>query len=317
MKKILAVDDSQFNLMVVKNSLDRAYDVTTKLNGKEGIKFAKNNPVDLILLDIEMPDLSGIETIKILKKDPRLAKIPIIFLTGLSDHEVEKTCLNLGARDFITKPFNEPVMLQRIKMVLELEELKQNLERQVKAKTEELERLTAQIITTFANSVDTTTGLWSRMYIREKVDSEIRQFLLTGALAVINIDNFRLINEALNYKKGDDCLKIVGEAIKNVAEDSEIAARSYSDEFLIYFPTVITKEEAKTKVKKIFKEAVIMLENNRFHGITLSAGIAMTIEAGEGFDSLYYKAEKVLHNVKLNGKNNIGIYSQREESYEK
>ncbi|MHC1721970.1 MAG: diguanylate cyclase [Aminipila sp.] len=313
MKSILVVDDSQFNLMVVQKALEKDYDVTTKLNGKEGIKFAENNAVDLILLDIEMAEISGIDTIKLLKKDSRLAKIPVIFLTSLTDHEVERICLDLGARDFITKPFNEPVMLQRIKMVLELEDLRKHLERQVRYKTEELEKLTAKIITTFANSIDPITELWSKMYIEEKTNSAISQFSLTGALAVIDIDNFRLINDALGYEKGNACLRTVGETIKSIIKEPDVAARAYADEFLIYLPKANTKEEAQVKVKEIFKQAATMLEKNKFHGITLSAGIAMTIEAGESFDLLYYNAEKVLHGIKLNGKNNIGFYSQKEE----
>lgn len=313
MKSILVVDDSQFNLMVVQKALEKDYEVTTKLNGKEGIKFAKNNAVDLILLDIEMAEISGIDTIKLLKKDSRLAKIPTIFLTGLTDHEVERTCLDLGARDFITKPFNEPVMLQRIKMVLELEDLRKNLERQVRYKTEELEKLTAKIITTFANSIDPITDLWSRMYIEEKTNSAISQFSLTGALAVIDIDNFRLINDALGYEQGNICLKTVGETIRSIIREPDVAARASADEFLIYLPKANTREEALVKVKEIFHQAANMLEKNKFHGITLSAGIAMTIEVGESFDLLYYSAEKVLHGIKLNGKNSIGFYSQKEE----
>nr|WP_315020540.1 diguanylate cyclase [uncultured Aminipila sp.] len=313
MKSILVVDDSQFNLMVVQKALEKDYEVTTKLNGKEGIKFAKNNAVDLILLDIEMAEISGIDTFKLLKKDSRLAKIPTIFLTGLTDHEVERTCLDLGARDFITKPFNEPVMLQRIKMVLELEDLRKNLERQVRYKTEELEKMTAKIITTFANSIDPITELWSRMYIEEKTNSAISQFSLTGALAVIDIDNFRLINNALGYEQGNICLKTVGETIRSIIREPDVAARASADEFLIYLPKANTREEALVKVKEIFHQAANMLEKNKFHGITLSAGIAMTIEVGESFDLLYYSAEKVLHGIKQNGKNSIGFYSQKEE----
>lgn len=313
MKSILVVDDSQFNLMVVQKALEKEYEVNTRLNGKEGIIFANNNAVDLILLDIEMPELSGIETIKLLQKNSRLANIPIIFLTSFADHEMERICLDLGARDFLTKPFNEPVMLQRIKMVLELEDLRKNLERQVRNKTDELEKLTAKIITTFANSIDPITELWSRMYLEEKTNAAINQFSLTGALAVIDIDNFRLINDALGYEQGNACLKTVGDTIRELIREPDIAARAYADEFLIYFPRVNTKEETRVKVDEIFKQAAEMLEKNKFHGITLSAGIAMTIEAGESFEALYYHAEKVLHGIKLNGKNNMGFYSQKEE----
>ncbi len=311
MKNILVIDDSQFNLMVVDNALSKEYNVTIKQNGKDGIKYAKENTIDLILLDIEMPEMSGIDTIKILKKDAKLSKIPIIFLTGFSDHEMEKMCLDLGARDFITKPFNEPVMLQRIKIVLELESLRKNLERQVRVKTEQLEKLTAQIISTFANSVDPLTDLWSRMYIKEKICNEIEREPLRGALAVINLDNFRVINDALGFKQGDLCLKTVADAIKDVLQnenqDEIFVGRSGADEFLLYMANANTKEEVEVLIKNICAKTGQDLEENKFKGVTLSAGVAMTIQAKESFGELYYLAEKALHWVKCNGKNNISF----------
>ncbi|MGN0710340.1 MAG: diguanylate cyclase domain-containing protein [Anaerovoracaceae bacterium] len=312
MKKILAIDDSQFNLLIVQQALEKEYEVITKLNGKEGIEYAKTHPVDLILLDIEMPDLDGINTMKILKRHPRTARIPIIFLTGVANHEVEKACLDLGARDFITKPFNEPVMRQRIKIVLELEALRTDLEKQVKNKTEQLEKLTAQIITVFSNSVDPLTGLWSRMYIEQKVNSEIDEFTLTGAMAVIDLDDFRVLNDALGYERGDACLKAVGECIKKCTEENDIAARGGANEFIMYFPDVTLKEEVEAKVKAVTDSVREVLAENKFHGITMSVGIAMMLEAGNCFSAVYFAAEKALHSVKTGGKNGIAFYSMKE-----
>lgn len=313
MKRILAIDDSQFNLLIVQQALEKEYEVTTKLSGKEGIEYAKNHPVDLILLDIEMPELDGINTMKILKRHPRTARIPIVFLTGVVDHEVEKACLDLGARDFITKPFNEPVMRQRIKIVLELEELRTNLEKQVKNKTEQLEKLTAQIITAFSNSLDPLTELWSRMYIEQKVDSEIDDYTLTGALAVIDLDNFRVLNDALGYERGDNCLKTVGKCIKECVGENDIAARGGANEFLVYFPDVTLKEEVEAKVKAIIDAVEEKLAENKFHGITLSVGIAMMLEAGHCFNAIYFAAEKALFSVKNSGKNSIAFYNKKDQ----
>ncbi|QIB70547.1 diguanylate cyclase [Aminipila butyrica] len=281
MKRILVVDDSQFNLMVVQKALENEYEVHTCLSGKEGIQFVRHNPIDLILMDIEMPEFSGIETVKMLKKDARLSRIPIIFLTGLCDHEVEKTCLGLGARDFITKPFNELVMLQRIKMVLELQE---HLEEQA-----------------LESNRDPVTGLWNRRRIERQIEQECQK-RPAGALAVMNLDHFRLINDALGYQQGNHCLQVVGEAFKDLIREPELAAREAADIFMIYLPEVTSEAEAEQRIQTICLELEGRLEANKFHGLTLSAGIAMLPQGENSFGEGYYQAEKALHQMKLQSK---------------
>ena len=307
MKKILAIDDSQFNLLVVQNALEKEYTVITKSNAKDGIEYARANQVDLILLDIEMPEIDGISAMKVLKKNPRTANIPIIFLTGLSDHEVEKTCLDLGARDFITKPFNEPVMQQRIRMVLELEDLRHDLLRQVKKKTEEMEKLTAQLITSFVNSKDPLTGLWSLSYMAQTVNSEVGDFDQKGALVVLDMDNFRVLNDAMGYKMGNQCLEDIGEAIVGGLGMDHVAARAFANQFVIFMPEVESREEAEKKIKKVVSSIEVTLDEKKFFGLTVSAGATLMLESGNNFDSLYCAAESALHKVKTNGKNAIGF----------
>lgn len=154
MKQILIVDDNRFNLITAADALKEKYEIYTAKSGMEALSILKDIPIHLILLDIEMPHMDGIETMKHIKADDMINHIPVIFLTGLSNNEVEATCLNLGAQDFIAKPFYKPAMLRRIARVLELEDLRQNLEQQVIQKTEEVEYLTLQTITTFANAID-------------------------------------------------------------------------------------------------------------------------------------------------------------------
>lgn len=154
MKHILVVDDNRLNLTTAKDALKELYSVSTAASGIEALKFLKNKPVDLILLDIEMPEMNGIETLMQIKLDDMVGNIPVIFLTGINDNEVEAKCLTLGAQDFIVKPFYRPAMLSRIQRVLELDELRKNLEGQVIQKTKEVESLTLQTVITFANAID-------------------------------------------------------------------------------------------------------------------------------------------------------------------
>lgn len=154
MKHILVVDDSKLNLKVAEDALKETFQVSTARSGLETLDFLKHQKADLILLDIEMPKMNGIETLMKIKLDDTIGNIPVIFLTSIEDRDVEAKCLTLGAQDFIRKPFYKEVMIRRIQRVLELEELRANLEKEVLNKTRELESLTMQSIITFANAID-------------------------------------------------------------------------------------------------------------------------------------------------------------------
>lgn len=154
MKHILVVDDDRFNLVVAYDALKKYYRVSVANSGREALQILDDKEIDLILLDIEMPEMNGIDTLKIIKDNPQTAMIPVIFLTGINNNDVEAKCIELGAQDYIIKPFYEPAMLVRIKRILELEGLRKHLELMVAEKTKEVECLTIQTITSFANSID-------------------------------------------------------------------------------------------------------------------------------------------------------------------
>lgn len=139
---------------MARDALKEYYRISTVQSGIQALNFVKESPVDLILLDIEMPQMNGMETLMQMKQDDMTSNIPVIFLTALSNPDIEAKCLTLGAQDFITKPFFQPAMLQRVQRVLELQALRSDLENQVLQKTRELEMLTIQTITTFANAID-------------------------------------------------------------------------------------------------------------------------------------------------------------------
>jgi putative two-component system response regulator len=154
MKHILIVDDDRFNLIIAYDTLKKHYMVSVANSGQEALDILKEKEVDLILLDIEMPEMNGIETLEKIKENNKTAKIPVIFLTAINDNKVEAKCIELGAQDYIVKPFYEPAMLVRIRRTLELEDLRKHLESLVSEKTKEIECLTVQTITSFANSID-------------------------------------------------------------------------------------------------------------------------------------------------------------------
>jgi putative two-component system response regulator len=167
-KKIMLVDDNITNLTVGKNTLIEKYDVYTIPSGEKLFKMLEKVMPDLILLDVEMPEMSGYDVIKVLKQDEKTAPIPVIFLTAKNDDGSELQGLSLGAIDYITKPFSAPLLLKRIEVHLLVEFQKQelqiyntNLENMVKEKTREVVGLQNAILKTMAELVesrDSVTG---------------------------------------------------------------------------------------------------------------------------------------------------------------
>mgnify|MGYP001819147141 CR=1 FL=1 len=139
-RNILIIDDSLENINLIARMLESSYQVTQALSGKEGLQKTSEIPKpDLILLDIMMPEMDGYEVIEALKKDPATNHIPVIFISALGSSEDEAKGLELGAVDYITKPFSMPVVLARIKTHLELKELRDTLEEAADERNMELD----------------------------------------------------------------------------------------------------------------------------------------------------------------------------------
>lgn len=121
MKTVLVVDDSQFALNSMSRLLRNHYTVLTASDGVEAIKIIKEKYPDIILLDVLMPNMHGLECCAKLKADPDTRHIPVIFLTSMADSQTEILSLKAGARDYITKPFNADVLLLRINNLIGVE----------------------------------------------------------------------------------------------------------------------------------------------------------------------------------------------------
>ncbi|MDR3199941.1 MAG: response regulator [Spirochaetales bacterium] len=165
---IILVDDNPANLRTGKNVLSDRYNVFTAPSAEKMFSLLVNNKPAMILLDIEMPEMSGYEAIKILKAKPETRDIPVIFLTGKSDSDNELEGLSLGAIDYITKPFMPPLLLKRIEVhllveaqkhtleeqQLELKNFNDNLQKLVEAKTQTVLELQNAILKTVADLVE-------------------------------------------------------------------------------------------------------------------------------------------------------------------
>jgi putative two-component system response regulator len=189
-KKVMIVDDNITNLTACKVALAGEYAVLPASSGEKMFKLLERIKPDLFLLDVEMPDMSGYDIIKIIKNNPEIADIPVIFLTAMSDFGNELEGLSLGAVDYITKPFSPPLLVKRIGVHLQIEAQKQvvkeqkqqleyyvnNLEQMVEDKTHTILDLQNAIFSLLTEVVEyrdyVTGGHVSRtsMYIKLMLD---------------------------------------------------------------------------------------------------------------------------------------------------
>jgi len=201
MKTIFVVDDNTINLMTADKTLSDYYNVITFASASAMFDFLNNTIPDLILLDIMMPDIDGYEALKELRTDMNYAGIPVIFLTSKNDAATEALGFEMGVIDFISKPFSGPVLLNRIKTHLHIEEIisgrtamiKERTE-MLKQRTEKLLRLQNSMINVLAGMVENRDKLTGEHitrtteYIKILIDAMLERGLYTGEMAGWDFD---------------------------------------------------------------------------------------------------------------------------------
>ncbi|MCL2108489.1 MAG: response regulator [Oscillospiraceae bacterium] len=178
MKRIFIIDDNEANLFSARTALDDTYEIFAAQSAERMFKLLEKITPDLILLDIEMPEMDGFEALKILKEDERYRSIPVIFLTGKHDSASELRGFELGAVDFINKPFATLVLLRRIKLHIETDEL-------IKESRRDLEQTHNATIEVMANMVERRDEITGGHIARTQKYLEIliNELLRTGTYA--------------------------------------------------------------------------------------------------------------------------------------
>ena len=195
-KTVFVVDDSDTNLSMAKEALKEHYRVMTLPSAAKMFTLLEKVTPDLILLDIEMPEMDGFEALRHLKENNTLANIPVIFLTSMTDAEVEVRGFQLGVIDFVTKPFSAPVLINRIKTHLDIDEVIRERTLQLKKKTVQLQNLQNAIIFSFADMVENrdkgTGGHVERTtaYIKILIDAMLEKGIYSDEICDFNFDLF-------------------------------------------------------------------------------------------------------------------------------
>lgn len=260
-RSILLVDDDPIALKLVRQILSAYANVRFATNGADALRLARACPPDLILLDGEMPGQNGFEVCKLLKADPALREIPVIFVTAHHDVELENLALTLGAADFIRKPLSAAQVKLRVQLHLQL---KQQIE----------------ALRCLANT-DALTSLANRRRLDEVLSlewSRAARIELPLSLLLIDIDFFKAFNDEYGHPAGDRCLRSVAQVIQGaVSRPQDLVCRFGGEEFAVVLPHTQAAGALRvaSRIREQLDGAAIPHRGSRVaHLVTVSIGVA-------------------------------------------
>jgi diguanylate cyclase (GGDEF)-like protein len=295
---ILVVDDTAANLQVLAGMLkDRGYKVRPVPSGKLALLAARRDPPDLILLDINMPEMNGFEVCQHLKADGTLNKVPVIFISALTETLDKVKAFAVGGVDYLTKPFQMEELQARVETHLTLRRLQLELEETNSRLERANDRLELLAVT------DGLTGLKNHRAFQEKLAEEIRRVVRHPAslsLLFLDVDRFKQFNDTFGHAAGDGVLQSVARLLQEVSRSTDFVARYGGEEFVILMPN--TNLEGSLVIAERIRKCV---EQGywRERPITVSIGVTTMDNANGDGMVLINQADAAMYHSKTNGRN--------------
>ncbi|MCX5719783.1 MAG: diguanylate cyclase [Nitrospirae bacterium] len=306
--KILLVEDSKTQAGHIKEFLEKSgYEVIWVENGTSAIKIAKTHSLDIILLDLVLPDITGNEICRWLKIDPDTRGIPIVMLTVKDSINDKVTGLEAGADDYLPKPYNEVELNARIYACLRTKALQDELRQKNRQLEELLVKVELMAIT------DPLTEIYNRRHfdtIFKREFIRVTRYKTPLSCLMIDVDHFKRINDTFGHQTGDSVLKEIAQIIKScLRTEVDIVARWGGEEFIVLL-TQTKKEEALNPALRMLKA----ISEHTFSGITSNEQITVSIGVAGAPDPSIDNGEKLiratdnaLYEAKNKGRNRIEI----------
>jgi len=289
-KTILIVDDTTSNLDILIELL-QDYDVIDATNGEDALEIANEEKIDLILLDIMMPNMDGYEVCKRLKSNDATKDIPIIFITGKTDEESIEKAYELGGSDYVTKPFLPLELKARVKKELTIQDMMHDLKRLA--------------------STDPMTKLYNRGYF-----SNMSQHFLDLAkrekqnlsVIMLDIDKFKNVNDTYGHQIGDKVIIYLASELMQNQRKTDISCRYGGEEFVMLLQNTAKEVavEVAQKIRKKIEAHSITLDSNEELKFTVSLGVSdVDIENDINIEKALKRADDALYNAKESGRNRV------------
>lgn len=269
-------------------------------NGIEGLKLLLAMKVDVILCDLEMPEMDGLKFLRAASSRPECRDIPVILLTGRDDLDIKVRCLEEGASDYITKPFAPTELLARVKIHLKIKSLQDEL----RQSNRQLQQL---------STTDALTGLDNRRKMLETLGREFERCRRTHApfaLLIIDLDHFKNVNDSYGHQQGDMVLQHVAKLLQNQLRQYDAAARYGGEEFTLLLPDT-DGVEACGVANRLRKQIAAYTYPGPFADLKITASIGVASAPHHlitDIEELIRAADTALYNAKNNGRNRIEMF---------
>lgn len=289
--RVLLIDDSpQMHRLVDAWLRSDPVELLHANDGKSGLEVAQTTPVDMVLLDVDMPDVSGFDVCRQFKSDPSLSAVPIVFLTGASSPEDRVAGLNLGAVDYIVKPFHPAEFQARVRATLRTKQLV------------DLLRERAQI--------DGLTALRNRAFLDDRLAAELASLARrpgTLSCLMIDLDHFKQINDRHGHLVGDEVLRAVAGVLVENTRVEDVVTRYGGEEFVMLTPGVSL--EGALSLAERLRVGIERVEVRRVAGtvrVTCSVGVAEY--DSDAPTELLRRADAAMYEAKRTGRNRVCAY---------
>ena len=304
---LLIVDDSKFQRVVIRQSLGEYFNFAEAVSGEECLKIMEkeSDAIDLVLLDLVMPGVDGFEVLRRRQTMEGFRDTPVIVLTNTESVSSQSEAFALGADEFIIKPVDARIALTRINNTLGVKRRLQSSRDEQKAwKTK--------------SQIDEMTSLFNKMTVEKLITKTLKEHEDgLHALMMIDIDNFKSVNDVYGHTMGDHVISVVAGVISSQFRSTDYVGRVGGDEFAVLMGDIPSREIALIKAENLVnlvkcKENLSIPEN-----ISISVGMAFSGPEDHCYDDLAAKADQALYVSKKSGKGRYSIYGEENKAPDK
>jgi two-component system, cell cycle response regulator len=294
MPTILAIDDSpEIHALLDVRLRPEGLRMEHALTPTEGLAMAASLQPDLILLDVEMPGMGGLEVCSRLKADPLTSMLPVIFLTGADAVDVKVRGFDLGAVDYVTKPFDPAELRARVRAALRTKRFHDMLAARAQ--------------------LDGLTGLWNRGFFNQRLADEVQAVRRYGralSLIMLDVDHFKQLNDGYGHPFGDLVLQRIGESLSSFVRATDAACRYGGEEFaLILTETSMSGAAVLAERARAAIEGLELRPRGKPVVVTASLGVIDAAALGgrehASSEALVQGADDALYRAKANGRNRV------------
>jgi diguanylate cyclase (GGDEF)-like protein len=288
--RVVIADDSRVVRSVLARELTAAgWEVAEAADGAEALELCMEQSPDIVLLDIEMPRMNGFQALAALRRQPALAEIPVIFLTGRDSSADVAEGLRRGAHDYLRKPFETLELVARLRVAKRMKELQDEL----RARNEELERLA---------TTDVLTGLHNRRSVADQLEAAVSASGRHGtelSVLLLDVDHFKQVNDVHGHAIGDTVLRELAERLLARLRREDVCGRWGGEELLLVLPNTGAADAAR-----LAEDVRALVAGAPFAAgaVQASASIGVATWSSESADGLVQRADAALYEAKAAGR---------------